>query len=377
MSIPSGIVIVWTGAHASIPSGYTRETVLDGVYPRGCASGATTGGASGGSNTHTHTASAHTHTITTGAPVESMVTYSATGAITGNSSSHGHAAVASGAASGMAWATGSSEPYSYQVIFIKSAGTNNIPEDAIVFTDANPGGDFVFCDGASSTPDLSSRYLRGAATSADAGTTHTGTHTHTDSDGHTHTAVALGKMTESGIPKTNLATRGSTVVISTHSHSVSLTGSGTTTLDTTTVTVPFANLYCYQNQGAEQALSGMIGLWLGAKASIPVHWTEVTSMRDTFIKNTDASGTALSSGAGASHTHTQSSHTHSTFGGSSGATCLTGSTLSTMPAHSHSTSISSETITTASEQSLPAYITAFYIKYSAPAYMAQVMSITE
>jgi hypothetical protein len=378
MAIPSNVVIVWTGANASIPTGYTRETTLDGVYPRGCASGATTGGLSAGFNTHIHTASAHTHTITTGAPVESMVAYSSTGAITGNSSSHGHAAVASGAASGVAWATGSSEPYAYHIIFIKSGGTNDIPKDAVVLTDANPGGDFVFCDGGSSTPNLASRWLRGASTNADAGTTYAGVHKHDDSDGHTHAAVTLGKMTESGVPRTNLATRGNTVVISTHAHTGSLGSSGVTTLDNQSVTVPFANLYCYQNQGSEQTLNGMIGLWLGTRANIPVYWSEVTSMRDTFIKNTDASGTALSSGAGASHSHTQSSHTHTATISSSGATCLTGTTINTMPAHTHAvSSVSSETITTASEQSLPAYITAFYIKYSAPLQMAQVIMCTE
>ena len=56
------LIIIWPGTHATIPSGYARETTLDGLYPKGAAAAAnpnTTGGAA----THTHSSPSHTHTI--------------------------------------------------------------------------------------------------------------------------------------------------------------------------------------------------------------------------------------------------------------------------------------------------------------------------
>jgi hypothetical protein len=32
-AVASGIIILWSGTNASIPSGWTRETSLDGRYP--------------------------------------------------------------------------------------------------------------------------------------------------------------------------------------------------------------------------------------------------------------------------------------------------------------------------------------------------------
>lgn len=53
--IPSGAIILWTGS--SCPSGYTRLSAYDGMFPRGAASYGTTSG----SDTHSHTNSVSTH----------------------------------------------------------------------------------------------------------------------------------------------------------------------------------------------------------------------------------------------------------------------------------------------------------------------------
>ena len=63
--VPSGAIILWTGA--SCPAGYTRAAALDGKF---LASGATYNPAAGGSNTkdisHTHSTPAHSHNIPRG-----------------------------------------------------------------------------------------------------------------------------------------------------------------------------------------------------------------------------------------------------------------------------------------------------------------------
>ena len=56
-AVKSGIILIWTGTNAAIPSGWERETDLDGKYPK--ASGAEAPNTTGGSHTHTHTATAH------------------------------------------------------------------------------------------------------------------------------------------------------------------------------------------------------------------------------------------------------------------------------------------------------------------------------
>lgn len=56
------VILIWAGTHASIPSGYVRETTLDSKYPKGTAD-ATNPATTGGNATHSHSATAnHSHT---------------------------------------------------------------------------------------------------------------------------------------------------------------------------------------------------------------------------------------------------------------------------------------------------------------------------
>ena len=59
--ISPGIILIWTGSNASIPSGFTRETSLDSKFPK--AWGAENPNTTGGSDTHSHTSPSHTHTM--------------------------------------------------------------------------------------------------------------------------------------------------------------------------------------------------------------------------------------------------------------------------------------------------------------------------
>lgn len=58
-AIPSGAVIIWTGA--SCPTGWTKDTIFDGVYIKGAATSPNLTPA--GSNTHSHTVNSHDHSI--------------------------------------------------------------------------------------------------------------------------------------------------------------------------------------------------------------------------------------------------------------------------------------------------------------------------
>ena len=53
------IIIPYDGVHASIPSGWSRDTRFDGRYVKATTS---SWGSTGGASTHTHTVSSHTHT---------------------------------------------------------------------------------------------------------------------------------------------------------------------------------------------------------------------------------------------------------------------------------------------------------------------------
>ena len=63
MVVPNDVIIIWTGSRLTIPTGYIRETSLDGYYIQGCSSSSTSGGGIGGTATHTHTCPSHSHTF--------------------------------------------------------------------------------------------------------------------------------------------------------------------------------------------------------------------------------------------------------------------------------------------------------------------------
>lgn len=67
-SLPTGIIALWLGTNATVPSGWTRYTTLDGQWIKGSSADGQVG-TTGGSSQHSHTASscqptqdAHTHT---------------------------------------------------------------------------------------------------------------------------------------------------------------------------------------------------------------------------------------------------------------------------------------------------------------------------
>ncbi len=193
--LPPNSIIPFAGTHAGIPAGFTRETNFDGRIPKGTSS---SWGTKAGSDTHTHTAT-HTHTIeahTHYFNVDAARDISNTDAMGSGSSiveynhSHYNNAYTTGTGSEPSGSTAASlvsstinsvPPY-YTVIFIKSSGYSLIPVNGMVFhTGTRTGMTFHTAS--------ASRFLRGAATGANAGSTG-GASTHYHTQSHTHTANA-------------------------------------------------------------------------------------------------------------------------------------------------------------------------------------------
>lgn len=408
MIIATNIILIWSGTHASIPSGYSRETSLDAKFLKGNPV-STNPNVSGGSNTHTHTSSAHVHAMT-----NHVHTVTITG-ITGNEGSkaddvrnsatdhtdHG-VAINSGAVTGGAlsseagtYASVNQEPPYYEVIFIKSGGSRGIPDSVVgLFDSATLPTNWKFCDGNNSTPDFRNKYLKGAGTGADSGTTggstnhsHVLSHTHTVAD-HGHAAVTSGSANRFS----QKSVAGSGYVNHSHTHSITLDNAsasldaGNPTLTTTeTVEPAYKKLLAIQNQnGQDSAPKGIIGLWLGALSAIPVGWEEYTAMNDRYLKIANDTSEIGNTGGSNSHVHSNNTHTHTVTGthshtasGMGHVTSInrTGSTNSATPAsavHTYtvsSTSIAFDSSTTNADSSSnePAHLTTSFIKLANPA----------
>jgi len=313
-------------------TGWSRNTALDAKYVLG-ASAAGDGGGTGGQATHTHTATDHTHTgpshnhTLTGSNV--TATQSHDGGATNFSFGHGHTASNSASvaivtsSSATVFAGANNDPQYVKVIFIESAGTNDIPDDAVgLYAEATDPTDWA------EVTALKDHHLKGAGTAADADLSSAGsaTHTHSESGAHSHTTDHThGASTSTNAPKSGL---GATAVGGTggakvrHNHAISSVsgGGGAGTLTTTTPATlqssngeaPFTVLKALQNQtGAEaQAPLDIIGFWFGTRASIPTDWSETTAARDKFVK-VKGTGTAVGDTGGADqHGHTSDWHNH-------------------------------------------------------------------
>lgn len=343
MRIPQNVVFIWTGTHTAIPSGWARETTLDDKYPKATAVSINpnvTGGASTHTHTspaHTHDVSAHTHTYTIPL-IDGYTGDNRTDQIVNDilNNTHYHTGTSGAASAGTTGSTAvtygsmSNDPPYTTVIFIKSQGAQNIPSSGgVVLTDQTsiPTG-WQISDGTNSSLDLRNKYIKGATTGANAGTTggsytnsHDITHTHTTST-HAHAAANSGAQIGGG---THDGTPGSTAVRSNHVHSVSLSAatqainSNADTLVTTETVEPAYRklLALYNAAGVPKSLiKGMIGMWLGTLATIPSGWklcdgnNDTPDMRDKFLKIATNTGDISETGGSNTHTHAAQAHSH-------------------------------------------------------------------
>lgn len=330
------IIIPYDGTHASIPANFTRDTTLDGLYPKATAD-STDPNTTGGASTHTHTSPAHSHTLNSHTHAFTLNGWSG-GDFNGSTNTpnetlqdgHTHSGT-SGAPSGgttnttaATYGAASNDPPYYTVIFIKSAAYNAIPVNGMVLKEATTRTDFSFHAASAS------RYLKGAATAADAGDTG-GSYTNTHDLTHTHTTNTHTHSATSGTsPNQNRHKRpsGSGGFMGNHTHTFSFDG-GTAPIDSYTsslVTVETVepayktlNAFVNDTAGPKLPLPGDIAMWTGTLATIPVGWVlcdgtnGTPDMRSKFLKM-NASATTSSTGGSNTHTHASQSHTHTSTG---------------------------------------------------------------
>ena len=349
MNIPNNVILVWLGTNGAIPANYARETSLDGKFIKGAAAD-TDPNVTGGNATHSHTSPTHTHSI-----VDHTHTYNLSAPVgfpdrtrsqdpgSNSQASHQHTGTTGSVNSGgvtsadsVTYGAVSNNPPFYEVIFIKSNGLTGLPDNvACLFDNASlptnwveadgqlhaglPGGDFT-------PPDLRNKYLRGAGTGADAGTTggsytnvHDISHTHTPSS-HTHGDSTSSTPDAAGFLDTN----GSVTIQESHTHTVSISGtaaginaySGSLTT-AETVEPAYKKLRVIINKtGNFSKPKGIIALWLGSIASIPRGWHicdgqgGTIDMRDKFMKVAVNSSEVGNSGGSNTHTHAAQAHSH-------------------------------------------------------------------
>lgn len=356
MPIPSGVILFWSDTNASIPAGWSRETALDGKYPKG--HGAENPAATGGSNTHTHSGNhshsltAHQHTYVTGDSNEwGAADYSGQSADGGENNlcaKHTHQSATNTTTSivggslvsqTVTWASANQEPPYHKVIFIKPTGARASMMAKIMahFNGAVAPTGFTFCDGSlyngvNATPDVRNRYLKGAATGADGGTqggglthSHDISHTHTVNS-HYHTGNTQNNTNPYGTRQSQAPDSGhattvhqhlttlSTVIDTINSYSNTGAGSGDT------VEPAYKKMgVVFNNAGGMERL-GLVGLWLGSLAALPRGWVVcdgtngTVDMRDKFIKIGANLAENGATGGANTHNHSPVSHTHTPVG---------------------------------------------------------------
>ena len=337
-SIPANIILVWTGTHASIPSGWSRETTLDDKFAKAW-SDSVAPNQIGGATTHTHTSPTHSHT-----PTAHNHTYTLSnigddygsgqrGRIGPGSREHDHHHDSSTSGSSTGGTTGATAA-------TYSAVSNNPPNRKVIFIKANAGAqlatDIVALWGTSNTPpsnwsnvtELQGRYLLGASTGADADlSTNGGSTSNAHTYNHSHTASAHTHAGAYSIYSNNYSNNGrangsdaNSVDVS-HQHLVTLLSgtqnvtdyTGTPATQSETVEPSYRQLQAIKKGTYGLKEKGIIGMWLGGTGTgvIPAGWSLYTSMKDYHLKIGDPTA---STGGANTHTHAAQGHTHTGSG---------------------------------------------------------------
>jgi hypothetical protein len=339
-SIPAELILGWPGTAASIPSGWTRVTALDGRYPLG-ATGTGAPSATGGAASHSHTmAAAHGHTI--GAHSHGL------GGSTGSSNSSTTSARFNGASQPQAdqphthtrpSSTGSQAALFSSLTTPGTSSADNLPlTREVIWIESDgaqaqyPAGVLGWATEAVSAWDTdvssSGRFLKGAAAAGDGGA-QTGTATHLHSiNAHTHNGFVHGHITSntglSNPSSSQEAGYGSSTPrwLPRHTHPVTVdtTSTGNTSStgggNTSSVSLDPLNRRLRVLVNASGGIqTRIIGLYLGDVASLDPLLTlcngsnGTPDMRGWFAR--DAGSDSINSTGGASsHTHTSGSHGH-------------------------------------------------------------------
>lgn len=337
-TIPSDLILGWPSTAASIPSGWSRVTALDGFYPRG-ASGTGAPTTTGGSATHNHTTPGHVHAV--GAHSHSL------GGNTGTSNSSTTSARFNGASQSQAdqphshtrpsatgsragqdsgsaspgTSTPSNIPPTRDVIWISSDGAQaNYPVGVLGWATESVSG--WTADATSAA-----RFLRGAAAAGDGGAVLGGTHTHTinahSHTGYTHDHTISNTSLSNPLSSQEAGFGSSTprwLPRHTHPMDVISTGTGSSTSvsggtsGSASLEPPNRRLSVLANtEGGTQ--TRIIGLYMGAVVDLDPLLTlcdgsgGTPDMRTWFAR--DAGSDSVNSTGGTSvHTHSTGNHTH-------------------------------------------------------------------
>lgn len=337
----SDIIIPFYGNHADIPSGWSRYTALDDKFPK--ASGAESAEATGGASTHSHTSTAHSHSINS--HTHSFTTGASTGGTgstadgnDGADKNHTHSGTSGAPIGGttnttaVTYGSVSNNPPYVEVIFIKSS-QKVVPNNGLLLWDqasAPSNSNYKVADGNNSTVNLNNKYLKGAATSGNAGATggsttntHDISHTHTTNT-HTHASVASGGANS----VTGDTSASSGLNATDHTHTASF-GAATMPIDSysgslvtaETVEPAYKMLMAYQNKAGAALSIPINGIAMTIEANVPAGWylcdgnNGTPNLTDKYIKITTSSGNIGNTGGANTHTHAAQSHTHTTSSG--------------------------------------------------------------
>lgn len=349
-TIPADMILAWPDTVASIPSGWTRVTALDGFYPRGASTTAAPT-ATGGGNTHGHTTAGHRHVInahshgvggSTGTSNSSTTSARFNGASQPQADQpHSHTrpgstgtfgAVNPGVATPAA-ASVASIPATRDVIWIQSNGSQaNYPTGVLGFaTESVSGWD--------TDTTSAGRYLRGAAAAGNGGAV-SGANTHTHGIGaHTHAGFnhdhTIGNTSLSNPSSSQEAGDGSSTPrwLPRHTHPLNVatvdigdtnSASGGNT-NAVNHEPPHRRLRILRNTGGGTQ-TRIIGLYLGTAAALDplltlCNGSNGTPDMRTFFCRDVGSDAVNSTGGATAHSHTTPGHSH------------------TMPSHGHGISV--------------------------------------
>lgn len=331
MAIPNGVIFMWPGTNAAIPSGWSRVTDLDNKFPRVINTGDTIN-ATGGSATHTHTSPNHSHNLDDHTHQFTLSTSSGggrdggSGDRTGVREAHSHGTTTSGAITNagvaqvaVTYSAVSNNPPYYEMIFITpTTYAGGLPNDAVSFMSGTDIKSLTLCDGNNSTPNLIGKFIKGSQALGDGGgtggsTTNSHTIDHTHSVAHEHAQVYTATVNNGVSLNTPSPTDGAK---NNHNHLVGLSNAALTSntnssigSQSETVIPPYIDLLIGQNKsGGVLLFQDMIGLWLGLEANIPAEW-DIQTKYGRLLRGGN-SGTAGNTGGSETHTHASQSHTH-------------------------------------------------------------------
>lgn len=338
-TIPSDMILAWPSTAASIPSGWSRVTAMDAVYPRGASTTGlpvTTGGTASHSHTtagHVHTISSHSHNLdgNTGSSNSSTTSARFNGASQPQADqphthsrpddTGSHAGGTSGSAS-PGTSSANNLPPTREVIWIVSDGAQaNYPVGALAWaTEAVSGW----------TSDASSygRYLKGAPAAGNGGASSgAATHTHTV-NAHSHAGFnhdhSIGSTGLSNPSSSQEAGTGSSTPrwLPRHTHPMDVVSASTGNTDSVTGGVtnavslepPNRRLQVLRNTGGGTQ-TRIIGLYIGTVADLDPLLSlcnganGTPDMRNFFARDKGADS-INSTGGSTTHVHTTPSHGH-------------------------------------------------------------------